>query len=68
MAMVRVSPKFQVVIPLEIRQALRLKPGQKLQVLRYQNRIELIPVPDMKAMRGFVRGLETSVSRDEDRV
>ena len=68
MATVRVSPKFQVVIPLEIRQALRLKPGQRLQVLRYENRIELIPVPDMKAMRGFVRGLETSVLRDEDRV
>jgi AbrB family looped-hinge helix DNA binding protein len=68
MSTVRVSPKFQVVIPLEIRQALRLRPGQKLQVIRFENRIELIPVPDMKAMRGFARGIDTSVPRDEDRV
>jgi AbrB family looped-hinge helix DNA binding protein len=68
MATVRVSPKFQVVIPLEIRQALRLRPGQKLQVIRFENRIELIPVPDMKAMRGFARGIDTSVPRDQDRV
>ena len=68
MATVKVSPKFQVVIPLEIRQALRLKPGQKLQVLRYENRIELIPIPDVKAMRGFAKGIDTSVPRDQDRV
>ena len=68
MATVRVSPKFQVVIPLEIRQALRLRPGQKLQVIRFENRIELIPVPDMKAMRGFARGIDTSVPRDADRM
>jgi len=68
MSTVRVSPKFQVVIPLEIRQALRLRPGQKLQVLRFENRIELIPVPDIKAMCGFARGIDTSVPRDHDRV
>lgn len=68
MTTVRVSPKFQVVIPLDVRRALRLKPGQELQVLRYENRIELIPVPDLKAMRGFARGIDTSVPRDKDRV
>lgn len=68
MTTVRVSPKFQVVIPLDVRRALRLKPGQKLQVLRYENRIELIPVPDIKAMRGFAKGINTSVPRDKDRV
>lgn len=68
MTTVRVSPKFQVVIPLDVRRALRLKPGQKLQVLRYENRIELIPVPDIKAMRGFAKGIDTSVPRDKDRV
>ena len=67
-ATVKVSPKFQVVIPLEIRQALGLKAGQKLQVLRYENRIELIPVPDIKTMRGFAKGIDTSVPRDVDRV
>ena len=68
MPTVRVSPKFQVVIPLDVRRALRLKPGQELQVLRYENRIELIPVPDIKAMRGFAKGIDTSVPRDKDRV
>lgn len=68
MPTVRVSPKFQVVIPLDVRRALRLKPGQKLQVLRYENRIELIPIPDIKAMRGFAKGIDTSVPRDRDRV
>jgi AbrB family looped-hinge helix DNA binding protein len=68
MTTVRVSPKFQVVIPLDVRRALRLKPGQKLQVLRFENRIELIPVPDLKTMRGFARGIDTSVPRDKDRV
>ena len=68
MTTVRVSPKFQVVIPLDVRRALRLKPGQKLQILRYENRIELIPVPDIKAMRGFAKGIDTSVPRDKDRV
>lgn len=68
MPTVRVSPKFQVVIPLDVRRALRLKPGQELQVLRFENRIELIPVPDIKAMRGFAKGIDTSVPRDKDRV
>ena len=68
MPTIRVSPKFQVVIPLEVRRALRLKPGQELQVLRFENRIELIPVPDIKAMRGFAKGIDTSVPRDKDRV
>jgi AbrB family looped-hinge helix DNA binding protein len=68
MTTVRVSPKFQVVSPLDVRRALRLKPGQKLQVLRFENRIELIPVPDLKTMRGFARGIDTSVPRDKDRV
>ncbi len=65
---VTISPKFQVVIPLDVRRALRLKPGQELQVLRYENRIELIPVPDIKGMRGFAKGIDTSVPRDKDRV
>ena len=68
MPTVRVSPKFQVVIPLDVRRALRLKPGLELQVLRFENRIELIPVPDIKAMRGFAKGIDTSVPRDKDRV
>lgn len=65
---VTVSPKFQVVIPLAVRRALGLVPGVKLQVINFENRIELIPVRSSKSLRGSLRGIETSVPRDRDRV
>jgi AbrB family looped-hinge helix DNA binding protein len=65
---VTISPKYQVVIPLAIREALRLKPGQKVQAFACGDRIELIPVRSLRSMRGFLRGLATDVPRDEDRV
>lgn len=68
MSVVTVSPKYQVVIPLAIREALGLRPGQKVQALQYQNRIELIPVRSMRSMRGFLKGIDTDVPRDRDRV
>lgn len=67
MAAVTVSPKFQVVIPKEIRRRLGLLPGQKVQVVVYGDRIELIPVRPAKRMRGFLKGLDTRVPRDGDR-
>jgi len=67
-SVVTVSPKFQVVIPLAIREALGLAPGQKVQALQYLDRIEFIPVKPLKALRGFLRGIDTSVARDRDRV
>lgn len=68
MSAVRISPKFQVVIPKDIRKSLSLRPGQKIQVLRYENRIELIPVRPMAQTRGFLKGIRTDVVRDKDRV
>jgi AbrB family looped-hinge helix DNA binding protein len=62
-----ISPKFQVVIPKSIRELLRLRPGQKVQVLAYEGRIELIPVRKLQEMRGFLRGLDTTVEREPDR-
>ena len=67
MTMVTVSPKFQVVIPKEIREALGLKAGQKIQAVAYEDRIELIPVRPPKKMRGFLSGIDTSVAREGDR-
>lgn len=68
MSVVTISPKFQVVIPQQIREALGLEPGQKVQAIQYENRIEFIPVRPAKAMRGFLRGIDTRVGRDRDRV
>jgi len=68
MEVVTVSPKYQVVIPLKIRQSMGLKPGQKVQVILYNNRIELIPLIPAKEVRGFLKGIETSVERESDRV
>jgi len=65
---VTVSPEFQVVIPKDVREALSLRPGEKLEVIRYENRIELIPVRPIREMRGFLRGMDTTLDRDADRV
>jgi len=67
MTAVTVSPKFQVVIPREIRESLGIVSGQKVQMLTYQNRIELIPLKPMNEMKGFLKGIDTDVGRDEDR-
>lgn len=63
---VTVSPKYQVVIPRNIRERLGIEPGQKLQALLYDGRIEFIPIKSMKEMRGSLRGIDTTVERDED--
>lgn len=68
MQAITVSPKFQVVIPLAVRKALSLVPGVKLQVVQFEDRIELIPVRSAKSLRGSLAGLDTSVPRDGDRV
>jgi len=67
MATVTISPKFQVVIPKEIRERLGLTPGQKVQAMVLGDRIELIPVRPVQQMRGFLKGLDTNVEREPDR-
>ena len=68
MQTVTVSPKYQVVIPKNIREALKLRPGQKLRVMEYDGRIELIPDRDISELRGFLKGIDTRVEREKDRV
>jgi len=68
METVTVSPKFQVVIPRAVRESLGIKPGHKVQVFLYNNRIELVPVKPIKKTRGFLKGIDTSVPRETDRV
>ena len=68
MEVVTVSPKYQVVIPKKVRKALKITPGQKVRVVVYENRIQMIPIVPMKATRGFVKGIDTNVERESDRV
>jgi AbrB family looped-hinge helix DNA binding protein len=68
MLSVKVSPKFQVVIPKEIRESLNLLPGQQMQVIQYENRIELIPERDIGELKGFLKGIDTTFTREEDRL
>jgi AbrB family looped-hinge helix DNA binding protein len=68
MKTVTVSPKFQVVISRDVLETLSIKPGEKMQVINYANRIELAPARKIKAMRGFLKGIDTTVIREKDRV
>ena len=68
MISVTVSPKFQVVIPKEVRDSMGIVSGQKIQILTYRNRIELIPIKPMKEMKGLLKGIDTDVQRDKERV
>ena len=68
MTTVTVSPKYQVVIPKEIRQKLKLKPGQKLQIIQLDDRIEFILLKNIKEARGFLRGINTEIEREGDRI
>ncbi len=64
---VTVSPKYQVVIPKEVRERLSLLPGDKIEVIQIDDRIELVPVKSVKSLRGFLKGQKNSFKREEDR-
>ncbi len=68
MTTVTVSPKFQIVIPREIRDQFHLVPGQKVQIIPYNNRIEVVPERKISDMRGFLSGINTSFDRESDRL
>ena len=65
---VTISPKYQVVIPSRLRKRLGVKPGQKVKVILYDNRIEMIPVRPVQEASGFLKGIDTVVDRESDRL
>jgi AbrB family looped-hinge helix DNA binding protein len=67
MAIVTVSSKYQIVIPRDVRNALGIKAGMRLQALGFAGRIELIPVRPIKTYRGFLKGIDSRVPREPDR-
>lgn len=68
MTTVTVSPKFQIVIPKAVREALHLLPGQKLQIVQAGGRLELIPLLDIRKARGFLKGMDTTFGREDGRL
>jgi AbrB family looped-hinge helix DNA binding protein len=68
MVTVKVSPKYQVVIPKAVRERLGIRAGQKLQILQFADRIEFVPLKEIKRMRGFLKGIDTDVQREKDRL
>ena len=68
MTIVTISSRFQVVIPKNVRESLDLKPGQQVEAIPFKGRIELIPLEPIESMRGFLKGIDTTVPREDDRV
>jgi len=66
MAAVTVSPKYQIVIPKEIREPMGIRPGQKIQMMRLRGHVVLVPVRDIREMRGFLKGMNTDFEREEE--
>jgi AbrB family looped-hinge helix DNA binding protein len=63
-----VSSRYQVIIPVRLRRSIGIQPGQKMQIILYEGRIELIPVVPMRQARGFLKGINTRVEREPDRI
>jgi AbrB family looped-hinge helix DNA binding protein len=65
---VKVSSKFQVVIPKEVRDNIGLQVGTQLEIITYGNRLELVPIQPMKRLRGVFKGINTDIQREDDRI
>ena len=63
-----ITQDYRIEIPLQLRESLGIKPGQKVQIIPYGDRIEIIPIRELREMRGYLRGLDSSIERDPDRV
>ncbi|HYU23599.1 MAG TPA: AbrB/MazE/SpoVT family DNA-binding domain-containing protein [Thermoanaerobaculia bacterium] len=65
MARTKVSSKYQVVIPKEVRTRAGIKPGQEFQVIAKGGIVTLVPDKPIAAMRGFVRGIRIDGFREK---
>lgn len=68
MATVTLSTKFQIVIPIDIRKTMKLNSGIKLEIVPYENRIELIPLQPISELKGSLKGMDTNIIREKDRL
>lgn len=68
MSSVTVSPKFQIVIPKELREKLHVKPGMKLQLVSWGNGIYAVPIRPLNQLKGMLKGMDPTFEREDDRV
>lgn len=68
MDLVKISSRFQLVIPKEVRKSLGLKAGELIKIIIYEGRIELIPINSIKKLKGFIKDIDTNINREEDRL
>lgn len=65
---ITISSKYQIVLPSAIRGPMGLKPGQRLWAFRFGDRIELVPMRPIRSLRGSLRGIDSRVERDGERL
>ncbi len=65
MASTTISPKFQIVIPKEVRDKLHLSPKQRLQVLEKGGVITLVPEVSLKSLKGVLKGMSKEGIREK---
>ena len=65
MARAVISPKFQIVIPKEIRERLDLRPGQQVALIERQGLITIVPQRPISELRGILKGADTTGYRDK---
>lgn len=63
-----VTSKFELALPPALCEAMHIVPGQKFQVIQLGDRIELIPQQDIRQARGFLKGIDTNIDREDDRL
>ena len=63
---VTISSKYQMVIPRAIREKWAIKPGQKVRLIVYGNRLEVVPVREIEEARGFLKGMGSDIEREEE--
>ena len=61
-----ISSKFQVVIPLKIREQYNLKPGYKVVFIPFENTLRIVFAPPIEQARGMFPEIDTSVDREEE--
>ena len=66
MSTVTLSENFQLPVPDDVRELLHLKVGAQFRVIHYAGRLEFVPVRKPSDLRGFVRGMDTDIRRDDE--